>query len=264
MGELVRLERDGAVARMVLVRPEAGNAINFEFARRLRELAETCASDPSIRAVLITSEGKAFCVGGDLSAFSAVAGTQRTVLLRNIADEFHTAQLRLLTMPKPLIVAVQGAVAGAGLGLALLGDLVVASSSAQFTSAYTTVGLSADGGTTYLLPRLIGMRRAQQLLLTDRRLSAAEALEWGLVTDVVAPEALAETAAALAGAMAAGPTSAYGVIRRLLLTSLTNDFASQTREEGGHIARLAAGADASEGFSAFFGKRRPVFTGVEA
>jgi 2-(1,2-epoxy-1,2-dihydrophenyl)acetyl-CoA isomerase len=126
------------------------------------------------------------------------------------------------------------------------------------------VGLSADGGSTFILPRLIGLRRAQQLLLADRRLSAAEALDWGLVTEVVGAQALTEAADARALAFASGPTAAYGVIKRLLLASFATDFTTQTDEEGRHIARLAAGADASEGFAAFFERRGPVFTGADA
>lgn len=264
MEALVRLERVGSVARIVLARPHAGNAISLDVALQLRGVAEACASDPEVRAVLVSAEGKAFCVGGDLTEFQAVAGRERSDLLRRMADAFHAAQLCILSMPKPVVVSVHGAVAGAGLGLALLGDLVIASSSAHFSSAYTSIGLSADGGSTYLLPRLVGLRRAQQLLLTNRRLTADEALEWGLVTEVVAPEALVEAATEKVDALANGPTAAYGVIRRLLLASSTTDFATQTEDEGRHIARLAAGADASEGFAAFREKRRPLFTGADA
>ncbi|WP_296596978.1 enoyl-CoA hydratase-related protein [Phenylobacterium sp.] len=264
MNDLVRLEREGGVARVTLARPEAGNAVNLELAQQLQEVANACASDPGIRSVLLSAEGKAFCVGGDLSAFAAVQGDARTALLQTMADTFHAAQLQFLTMPKPVVVSVQGAVAGAGLGLALIGDLVVAGSGAHFTSAYTAVGLSADGGSTFLLPRLIGMRRAQQLLLTDRRLTAVEALDWGLVTEIVEPGALDDHAARRARAFANGPTAAYGAIRRLLLTSLASDFASQTDEEGRQIARLAAGPDASEGFAAFLAKRPAIFSGADA
>jgi len=260
----VRLERHGPVGRIVLARGAAGNAINLEMAERLGDVAEACAEDPAIRAVTVEAEGQAFCVGGDLAAFSAQRGAARRQLLRRMAERVHAAQLRLLTMPKPVIVAAHGAVAGAGLGLALAGDIVLASATAHFTAAYTRVGLSADGGSTYLLPRLVGLRRTQELLLTNRRLSAAEALEWGLVTAVVAPPALAAAAAAKAHAMANGPTAAHGAIKRLLATSLQTDFAHQTALESRHISRLSVTADAAEGFAAFFEKRPPIFTGVDA
>lgn len=259
----VRYERDGPVARITLARPEAGNAVSLDVACELRRAAAVCARDATIRALLIAAEGKAFCVGGDLAAFLAVTGPERAGLLKRMADEFHAAQLEILTMAKPVVVAVQGAVAGAGLGLALLGDVVLASTSAHFTSAYAAVGLSADGGSTYLLPRLVGLRRAQQLLFTDRRLSATEARDWGLVTEVVEPHALAEVAADQVRKLANGPTAAYGAIRRLLFQSATAGFQAQTDAEAVHIARLSAGVDASEGFAAFREKRMPVFTGSD-
>lgn len=264
MGLPIGLERDGPVARITLARPSAGNAIDLEVARALHAAAETCALDKSVRAVLIAAEGEAFCVGGDIAAFVAVSGAERAALLQQMAENFHAAQLTILTMPKPVVVAVQGAVAGAGLGLALLGDIVLASASAQFASAYAAVGLSADGGSTYLLPRLVGLRRAQRLLLSDRRLSADEAVAWGLVTDVVAPDGLAEAAHREVHRLANGPTAAYGAIRRLLFQSFTTGFEAQTAREGQHIARLSAGADADEGFAAFRARRPAHFTGADA
>ena len=256
----VRLERDGAVAHIVLARPEAGNAVSLALCRAFADAVETCAADPAVRAVLVRAEGPNFCVGGDLQEFRR-HGADRPAHLSALAHPFHAAQARLMTMAAPVVTAVQGAVAGAGCGLALCGDLVVASESAGFTLAYTAIGLSPDGGSTHLLPRLVGLRRTQELMLTNRRLTAAEARDLGLVTEVVADQELETRTLALARRLAAGPTRAHGEVKRLLSLTFARDFAAQTRDEGETIARLSGGPDPAEGIDAFFAKRPPVFRG---
>lgn len=256
---LVRLERDGALASIVLARPAAGNAVSLALCRAFGEAVDGCA-DPAIRAVLVRAEGSAFCVGGDLAEFEA-KGADRPAHLAALAPIFHAAQARLMTLQAPVVIAVQGAVAGAGLGLALCGDIVVAAHSARFTLAYTAIGLSPDGGSTHLLPRLIGLRRTQELMLTNRRLTAEEALALGMVTQVVADRDLEAHAETLARRLAEGPTQAYAVVKRLLASTFDRGFAAQTDDEGDQIARLSGGADAAEGISAFFAKRPPVFHG---
>lgn len=257
---LVRLERDGAVAGIVLARAGAGNAVSLAFCQAFHDAVETCAADRSIRAVLVRAEGPSFCVGGDLAEFEA-KGEQRPAHLAALAPVFHAAQARLMTLSAPVVVAVNGAVAGAGLGLALCGDIVVAAQSARFTLAYTAIGLSPDGGSTHLLPRLIGLRRTQELMLTNRRVDAAEALALGMVTEVVADRDLETHAQALARRLADGPTQAFAVVKRLLSLTFDRDFRAQTDDEGEQIARLSGGADAAEGIQAFFARRPPVFNG---
>ncbi|HYE46934.1 MAG TPA: enoyl-CoA hydratase-related protein [Caulobacter sp.] len=257
---IVRLEREGAVATLVLARPEAGNAVSLALCQAFHDAVETCAADASVRAVLIRAEGAAFCVGGDLAEFQG-RGDERPAHLMKLAPVFHAAQARLMTMPAPVVVAVQGAAAGAGLGLALCGDIVLAAASARFTLAYTAIGLSPDGGSTHLLPRLIGLRRTQDLMLTNRRLTAAEALDMGLVTEVLADRHLETRAREVALRLAAGPTQAYGEVKRLLSLTFERGFAAQTDDEGDAIARLSGGDDAAEGIDAFFAKRPPVFAG---
>jgi 2-(1,2-epoxy-1,2-dihydrophenyl)acetyl-CoA isomerase len=244
------------LARIILARPEAGNALDLELCVALRDAAGRCATDATVKAVLLTAEGRAFCVGGDLVEFSA-KGEDRPAHLLEVAETFHAAQARLMGLQAPVVVAVQGAAAGAGLGLALCGDLVLAAPEAQFTAAYTAIGLSADGGSTHFLPRLIGLRRTQELLLLNRRLSAAEALDWGLVT-AVSPN-LAVEAEALARRLANGPTAAFGTIKRLLGATYARTFADQTRDEGLGISELSGGRHAAEGLAAFFAKRPPMF-----
>lgn len=256
----VRIERRGPVAHIVLARPEAHNAVSLALCRALGEAVGACARDASVRAVLLRAEGRAFCVGGDLAEFAA-QGENRPDHLAALAPVFHAAEQTLMTMRAPVVVAVQGAAAGAGFSLALCGDIVLAAESARFTLAYTAIGLSPDGGSTHLLPRLIGLRRTQELMLTNRRLTAREAEDLGLVTEAVPDADLADRAAAIAARLAEGPTEAHGVVKRLLARTFERDFIAQTEEEGAEIARLSGQADAREGITAFMAKREPVFRG---
>lgn len=257
---LVRLERRGAVAHVVLARPEAGNAVSLNFCHALHDAVAACAADRSVRAVLLRAEGKAFCVGGDLAEFAA-RGEGRPDHLAALAPVFHAAELDLMTMRAPVVVAVQGVAAGAGCSLSLCGDLVLAAQSARFTLAYTAIGLSPDGGSTHLLPRLIGLRRTQELMLTNRRLTAAEAQAMGLITEAVPDADLLGRAEDLARRLAEGPTEAYAAVKRLLSQTFERDFTAQTDDEGDTIARLSGGRDAAEGISAFLGKRPAGFSG---
>jgi 2-(1,2-epoxy-1,2-dihydrophenyl)acetyl-CoA isomerase len=257
---MIRLERDGSRAEIILARADRGNAVNLRFSRELRAAAAECAADASVRAVLVRAEGPAFCVGGDLAEFEAI-GAARSDYLKALAPEFHAAQSIPMTMRAPVVVAVQGPAAGAGLGLALIGDIVIAATSAHFTVAYTAIGLSADGGSSHLLPRLIGLRRTQELMFTNRRLSAEEAQAWGLITKVAPDSDLRPQAESICRTLAEGPTEAHGVIKGLLATTCQHEFAAQTDLEARHIVRLAGGADAAEGIGAFGAKRRPLFKG---
>jgi 2-(1,2-epoxy-1,2-dihydrophenyl)acetyl-CoA isomerase len=161
----------------------------------------------------------------------------------------------------PVVVGVQGAAAGAGLGIAALGDVVVAGKSARFVFAYTALGLSPDAGTSWALPRLVGPRLAMDMALTGRALTAAEALTAGLVTRVVDDAAVTETALAVARELAAGPTASYAASKRLLRGGFTSTLAEQLEEESRLLSALAATGDAAEGLSAFIDKRAPRFTG---
>ncbi len=257
----VTLTVDDGLARLTLNRPDAGNAITPEFGKGLLEAAARCASDPGIRAVLMTGAGKTFCVGGDLKVFKG-AGDGVGVMLHETAAALHAACSALARMDPPLVIAVQGAAAGAGLSLSLLGDLVYAGESTKFAMAYTAAGLSPDGGSTFLLPRVVGLRRAQEMTLTNRRLSAAEALDWGIVTAVVPDDDLLSTAEQAARRLAAGPTRAYGRARRLLVESFETPFETQMAREGAAITTSAMEPDAQEGLDAFLNKRQPVFKGT--
>lgn len=250
---------DGSIARITLDRPDVGNALDIPTARELMEYAIRCEADDSIRCVLLTGNGKMFCAGGDVAAFST-AGDGLSGLLREITAYLNAAVSSLARMNKPLVVAVNGAAAGAGIGLAILGDIVLAEPSAQFTLAYTGIGMTPDGGTTWLLPRLIGLRRTQELCLTNRRVKADEAAEIGMITRVVEAGALAAEAEAVAQMLAQSATSALGATRKLLTESFSNPLEAQIELEGRTIAAQGRTRDGHEGIAAFVEKRKPHFT----
>lgn len=251
-------EIDG-VAKITLNRPDAANALNVELARDLMKAAIQCSESESVRAVILTGNGKLFCAGGDIQAFDQ-AGDNVGGLIKEITAYLHAAISRLTRMKAPLIVAVNGAAAGAGFSLALIGDLVLAGESAKFSMAYTGIGASPDGSSSFFLPRLIGLRRTQELMLTNRRLTAAEAHDWGMVTRVVPDTELAAEAEKLAQQMAAGPRLAHGVVKKLLAASFNESLETQMELESQGIAAVMSTTDGREGLEAFKAKRKPEFT----
>ncbi len=251
--------REG-VARIVLNRPEAGNTLNSAMGHELMQAALQCDEDVSVRAVLLSGAGGIFSFGGDLKHFVAEAD-RIGPLIKEITTYLHSAISRLTRMQKPLVVAVNGIAAGAGVSLSALGDVVLAGESATFTAAYTAAGLSPDGGSSYLLPRLIGLRRAQEMFFTNRTLSAAEAMDWGLITRVVPDEELMSEAEKVVGALAKGPTVAFGTVKSLLAETFNTPLESQLESEARGIARNAQGGDGREGVLSFVEKRQPVYKG---
>ena len=252
--------RDG-VAYITLNREAAANAINLQMGRDLMLAALRCDEDPGVRAVLIRAKGKIFCAGGDLGSFSS-AGEGMPRLLKELTTYLHAAISRFARMRAPVVAAVHGSAAGAGFSLACASDLLVCAESARFTLAYTRVGLTPDGSSTYYLPRLIGTRRALELMLTNRVLSSQEALAWGLVNRVVADDQLAQESESLARQLATGPTLAFGGVKQLLLSSANESLETQMEHEARAIADAARSSDAREGIEAFFAKRRAKFNGV--
>ncbi|MFI5273587.1 MAG: enoyl-CoA hydratase/isomerase family protein, partial [Ktedonobacterales bacterium] len=217
-----------------------------------------CDDDPSVRAVLLTGAGKAFCGGGDLKSF-AEQGEHIGEHLRAVTTDLHNMISRIVRMPKPVIAAVNGVAAGGGLALACACDLRIAAESARFTMAYTRAGLTPDGSSSYFLPRIVGLGRALDLTLTNRVLTSAQAEAWGIVSRVVPDAELMSQAAALATEMAAGATTALGQAKRLLWTAWTAELESQMARESESIARVVSGAQAQEGIAAFVEKRAPRF-----
>ncbi len=252
--------RDG-VAYITLNREDAANAINLQMGRDLMSAALRCDEDPGVRAVLIRAQGKIFCAGGDLGSFAS-AGEGMPRLLKELTTYLHAAISSFARMSAPVVAAVHGSAAGAGFSLACASDLLMCAESAKFTLAYTRVGLTPDGSSTYYLPRLIGARRALELMLTNRVLSSQEAHAWGLVNRVVADDQLAQESEGLARQLATGPTLAFGSVKRLLLSSANESLETQMEHEARAIADVAHSSDAREGIEAFFAKRRAKFNGV--
>ncbi len=252
--------RDG-VGYITLNRPDAANALNAEMAHELMDVALRCEEDPTVRAVLLNSTGKIFCAGGDLKSFAAQPKEMLPTYLKKVTFYLHKAVSRLNRMKAPVVMAVQGAAGGAGMSLACAGDIVIAAESSRFTMAYTRAGLTPDGSSTYFLPRLVGMRRAMDLALTNRVLSAREACELGIVTRVVPDAELMATADGLAKEFARGPTRSYLGVKRLLAASLGNGLEDQMELETEWIAEMGRTADGREGIAAFLEKRSPRFKG---
>jgi 2-(1,2-epoxy-1,2-dihydrophenyl)acetyl-CoA isomerase len=256
----LRFELKDGVASLTLDRPKA-NGIDLEMGRALMHAAIRCHEDPEVRAVLLTGAGSMFCAGGDLKSF-ATLGRELPSALLELTTYLHAATSRFARMRAPLVVAVNGVAAGAGMSLAVSGDIVLAAESASFTMAYTAAGLSPDGSSSWLLPRLCGIRRTQELMLTNRVLTAAEAQAWGLVTRVVPDAQLAAEAAAQARALAQGPTHAYGVVKALLCETFSTAYEAQLEHEARGIAAMARTPDGQEGIRAFVEKRAARFTGA--
>lgn len=249
--------RDKVVV-ITLHRPENANCLNGRMATELASVAAHCDIERSVKAVILTGAGRFFCAGGDVKAMAGL-GRDTATNMKRMADELHRAISAFSRMRAPLVVAVNGVAAGAGFSLAVTGDIVIASEASTFTMAYKAVGLSPDGSSSYFLPRLIGLRRTQELMFTNRKLSAAEALDWGVVTSVVAPDKLTEAALQVAECCAAGSADSNSVVKRLLLDTFGNGLETQMEIEGRHIAHCAASDNGREGIRAFVEKRPPRF-----
>ncbi|MCW2498155.1 enoyl-CoA hydratase/isomerase family protein [Jatrophihabitans sp.] len=249
MTEPVLLDLADGIATLTLNRPSAGNALNMELATLLHRHAESLASNADVRVVVIRATGKLFCAGGDVRDMAGA--TDRSGFLRELADGMHRALLALRELTVPLIVAVQGPAAGGGLGLVLAADIAVAADTATFVAAYSAIGLSPDCGVTALLPNAVGARRAALFALTNSRLTAAQAEEWGLISEAVSADALEARVAELARLVADRPGESAGQAARLLRNSPERSYAEQLDDEATTIARLSDTAAASALIEAF-------------
>lgn len=255
--ETLRFTQSGPIVGIVLDRPDAANGMNDTLTRELAEAATLC-DDDAVKVVTITGAGRFFCAGGDLKAVAAAASPGAYVM--GMAEDLHRAMSTFARMDAVVITAVNGVAAGAGFPLAVSGDLALAAESASFTMAYTKAGLSPDGGSSYLLPRLIGLRKTQELMITNRVVTAAEALQWGLVTTVVPDADLPATLDALATKIASGARQSNASVKQLLLTAYATSFEDQVAREAALIAECAESKDGKEGVAAFLGKRKPEFS----
>ena len=263
--ETIRLGLDEGVAWLHLQRPEHGNALEATMARELAQATQSLRRSPDLRCLVLTGSGEHFCLGGDLREFSA-QGARLPEYVRELVPDLHRATIALTHLNAPVIAAVNGTAAGAGLSLMCAADIAISAASARYTLAYTRVGLSPDGGSTWFLPRIVGTRRAREMALTNRLLTASEALEWGLVGRVVPDSELEREATETARKLAAGSLPALSSARRLLHESAT---AASTLEahldlEAERIVETAAGEDVREGIAALLDRREPHFAHATA
>ena len=256
--ETIRLdETEGGVWELTLTNPPA-NALSKQMAFEFRHAVAQLATDPSVRAVVLTGEGKVFFGGGDLVEFKE-GGDQTPANLHEMTIDFHGAISRMSRMNAPVIGAITGTAGGAGMSLTAAMDLVLAGESAKFTMAYTMAGLTPDGTSTFFLSRVIGLRRATEMVLTNRVLTAAEALDWGLINQVHPDGDTLEQARALARKLARGPTNAFGGAKRLLIEGANSSLGEAMERESTSIANQALHPEAVEGIDAFLNKRKPEF-----
>ncbi|KRD05733.1 enoyl-CoA hydratase [Mycobacterium sp. Root265] len=240
------------ISRITLARPRTANAMDLVMVAELADVAARCAASDT-KVIVLDATGRFFCAGGDLGDFAAA--TDRSGHIKVIADTLHRAVSTLARTDAVVIVGVNGVAAGAGLSLVAGADIVVAAESATFTMAYTRVGLSPDGAGSYYLPRLIGLRRTQELMLTNRTLTATEALEWGIVTEVVPDNELAKRLDTLAEHFAQSAKQSNTAVKKLLLATFGNGLEEQMELEAALIAHNAGSPDGHEGVNAFLAKR---------
>ncbi|CAN7578077.1 enoyl-CoA hydratase-related protein [Terrabacter sp. LjRoot27] len=244
------------VATIRLARPDAGNAVDLPTAIALRDAVGAIASAaPHVHIVVLRAAGRLFCAGGDVRAMAAAP--ERRAFVAELAGVLHAALDALRALPVPVVAVVQGAAAGAGVGLVLASDIVLAADHATFVAAYPGVGLSPDCGVSALLPGAVGARRAALFLLTGTPIDAATALDWGLVSEVCTAEDLDARAGEVVAAIAALPREAVGETARLLRLAGERPYAVQLADEAATIARLAAGAEAGALLAAFAAPARP-------
>lgn len=256
--ESIRLEHVGAVAKIVLNRPERLNACPPSMAV---EIGDALAMLGEARAVLITGEGRAFCSGADLAASGGRSIAGGAGSYKALTEAYNPLILKLSRLPVPVVTAINGPAAGVGCSLALSGDFVIAGKSAYFLQAFVNIGLVPDGGSTWILPRLIGKARAVQMMMLGERIGAETAESWGMIYKAVADEALADAALALAMRLAEGPTVALGTLRQNLARALESDLATTLLVEAEGQMRAGNSTDAGEGIKAFLQKRKAEFTG---
>jgi 2-(1,2-epoxy-1,2-dihydrophenyl)acetyl-CoA isomerase len=260
----VIIERRGGVFEIRLNRPELLNAVDRETIAALAAAVADAAEDGDARVVLLRGEGTHFCAGGDIAMFGELIrlppDDRRRELYRTV-DALHPLLVQLRHMPKPVIAAVQGAAAGFGLSLVLAVDLALAAEDAVFTCGYIHLGTSPDGAMTAILPAVVGLKQASELMLLGERFDGARALALGIINRVVPQDALIAETEVLAQRLAAGPGEAYARTKALIQASLGDAFDAQLRREAENFAACAASDDFAEGVRAFLEKRRPAFTG---
>lgn len=257
----LQLETADGVAWVRLCRPDAMNSLDGALKEALRDTLQQVASDPDVRCVVLIGTGRAFCVGQDLKEHVANLRAGDASLGTTVAEHYNPIVEALAGMDKPVVAALNGVAAGAGVSFALACDFRVAVDSASLNTAFAGIALSCDSGASWHLPRLVGPAKAKELLYFPRSIPAAEALELGLLTKVVPAEAFDDTVREFATMLAQGPTLAYGSIRRAIAYSSTHDLSEALAHEGELMSRTGATADHRAAVDAFLAKEKPTFTG---
>src|SRR5574341_1220378 len=258
MSESILIHQDGSIFQISLNRPEAYNALNFDMMVMLSDALAAAAMDESVKGIVITGTGKAFCAGGDLKWISQQIGDAGSTLHR-LAPQFHVAITEIRRMGKPVLAAINGIAAGGGFSLALACDFRVMGQSTILRQAYTSSGLSIDGGGSFALPRLVGLARAMEIMAFDKPISSAQALEWGLVTKVVPDNEVLPEALAMLNHLTKTALHSFAWSKKLMADSLNNTLETQLELERQGISDCAAHPNGLEGIKAFIEKRKPSF-----
>jgi len=258
MEEPVILEQTDGVAVLTLNRPDRFNAFDADMVRLLARRLTALSGDSGIRGVVITGKERAFCAGGDLR-WVAGCGRPYGAVFHELAAHYHQAIVEIRRMPKPVVAAVNGLAAGGGFSMALACDFRVMAASAVLLQAYTSNGLSIDGGGTFTLPRLVGLAKALEIVAFDRPIAPEQALSWGLVTEVAADGTCVERAVGMIREMTAGSLNSFAAAKRLMTDSFHSPFEVQLENERQFLSMCGDHADGREGIAAFLEKRRPVY-----
>jgi 2-(1,2-epoxy-1,2-dihydrophenyl)acetyl-CoA isomerase len=258
MADSILTRRHGKILEVTLNRPDAYNALNLDMMNMLAEALKPGAKDDSVKGVLITGKGKAFCSGGDLKWISQQTEEAGSVLYR-LAPQFHLSIIEIRRMEKPVVAAINGIAAGGGFSLALACDFRVMGQSANMRQAYTSSGLSIDGGGSFALPRLVGLARAMQIMAFDDPISSAQALEWGLVHKVVPDNEVLSESVAMLNRLTKTSLHSFAWSKKLMTNSFNTTLETQLELERQGISDCAAHPDGQEGIKAFVEKRKPSF-----
>jgi 2-(1,2-epoxy-1,2-dihydrophenyl)acetyl-CoA isomerase len=258
---VLRVDRTGAVVTITLARPDRGNALTAQLKSELLEAVAQAGADSEVRALVLTGAGKAFCAGQDLAEHAVALQADPASAFDTIEQHYTPIVTALATMPKPVVAAINGACAGAGLGLALACDLRLAAGGARLSTAFTAIGLTCDSGLSATLVRAVGAARASELILLAEPFTAEQAEQWGIVTKVVPAEELPAAAAELAGRLASGPTLAYAAAKQAIAAAVAPALETVLRTEAAAQRRLGSTADHAAAVEAFLAKRRPEFHG---
>jgi 2-(1,2-epoxy-1,2-dihydrophenyl)acetyl-CoA isomerase len=258
MNDTVLTQKHESILEITLNRPEAYNALNLDMMEMLAETLASAATDDSIEGVLITGKGKAFCSGGDLKWISQQA-EQAGSVLHKLAPQFHLSISEIHRMEKPVVAAINGIAAGGGFSLALACDFRLMGQSVLLRQAYTSSGLSIDGGGSFALPRLVGLARAMEIMAFDKPISSDQALEWGLVTKVVPDDEVFSEALAMLNDLTKTALHSFAWSKKLMTDSFNNTLETQLELERQGISDCAAHPEGQEGIRAFVEKRKPSF-----